>query len=50
MVELQNKQWIFNVVKNEFLMKSKLTFHEAALDQIKSGLIKYLAPIVFYLE
>ena len=37
-------------MKNEFLMKSKLTFHEAALDQIKTNLIKYLAPIVFYLE
>ena len=45
-----NDQWILSVCKNEFLMKSKLTFHEAALDQIKTGLSKYLAPIVYWLE
>ena len=45
-----NKGWRLLVVKNEFLMKSNLTFHSAALEFIKTELVKYLAFIIFYLE
>jgi len=31
-------------------MKSNLTFHGAALEQIKKHLVRYLSFIIFYLE
>ena len=45
-----NSNWKLQVVKNEFLMKSNLTFHSAALEYIKAEMVKYLAFIIFYME
>jgi hypothetical protein len=41
---------ILTVVRNEFFMKSNVTFHGAAMEQIKNHLVRYLSFIIFYLE
>lgn len=45
-----NDTWKLQVVKSEFLMKSNLTFHSAALEYIKIELVKLLTFVIFYLE
>lgn len=38
------------MVCNEFLMKSNLTFHSAALEYIRTKMVSYLAFVIFFLE
>jgi hypothetical protein len=45
-----NEGWTLRVVKNEFFLKSNVTFHAAALESIRILLVKQLAFIIFYLE
>eukprot|EP00347_Sterkiella_histriomuscorum_P010832 403374756 len=42
--------WRSDVVCNDFLMKSNLTFHGAALEFIKTELVNHLAFVISYLE
>lgn len=42
--------WRTDVVCNDFLMKSNLTFHGAALEFIKTELVNHLAFVISYLE
>ena len=48
--EKREDNWIMSTIKNDFLMKSNITFHGAALEYIRSVLVKQLAFIIFYLE
>lgn len=48
--EKREENWIMSTIKNDFLMKSNITFHGAALEYIRSVLVKQLAFIIFYLE
>ena len=43
-------KWYLMVAKNEFLMKSHLTFHDAALFSIRQELVKQMSFIIYYLE
>jgi hypothetical protein len=43
-------KWYLMVAKNEFLMKSHLTFHDAALFSIRQELVKQMSFIINYLE
>ena len=42
--------WRTDVVCNDFLMKSNLTFHGAALEFIKTELVSHLAFVISHLE
>jgi hypothetical protein len=48
--EKREENWIMSTIKNDFLMKSNITFHSAALEYIRAVLVKQLAFIIFYLE
>lgn len=44
------QKWYLSVAKNEFLMKSHLTFHDAALFTVRQELVKLMSFMISYLE
>ncbi|CDW84752.1 UNKNOWN [Stylonychia lemnae] len=48
--EQMKASWKDDIVTNDFLMRSNLTFHSAAIEYLKSELVRHLAFIIFYLE
>ncbi|CDW73692.1 UNKNOWN [Stylonychia lemnae] len=48
--EQMKKSWKDDIVTNDFLMRSNLTFHSAAIEYLKSELVRNLAFIIYYLE
>lgn len=47
--EMQQK-WYLSVAKNDFLMMSHLTFHDAALFTVRQELVKLMSFMISYLE
>lgn len=43
-------EWILSIAKSQFFVVSYLTFHEAALKDIRQQLVKYLSFIIFHLD